>query len=125
VKIFMICPVRKVTPEFREMVRVQVELREQHGHKVHWPERDTNQAADSIGICEQNRTAIEQADEVHVCYDGESTGCLFDLGVAFALGKRVVAVPECVPPMTEGKSFTNLIWQLHALGLHRRMVAGR
>ncbi|WP_352793436.1 nucleoside 2-deoxyribosyltransferase [Mesorhizobium sp. M0243] len=78
------------------------------GFAVYWPQRDTDQT-DPIGfaICAQNAEAIAAADVVHVIWDGLSQGALFDLGVAFALGKKVVALD--LPPGTSGKSFQNMV----------------
>jgi len=109
-RIFLICPVRGHDPsETQELV----EKIEQQGHEVYWPHRDTNQV-DSCGlrICEDNRRAIEAADEVVVVWNGESQGCLFDLGMAFALRKPILI--EDVPPATRGKSFQNMIraWEV-------------
>jgi hypothetical protein len=44
------------------------------------------------------------ADEVHVFWDAESFGSHFDLGMAYALGKRIVPV-SCERPDTPGKSY--------------------
>ena len=77
-------------------------------YDVYWPPRDTDQS-DPIGleICKANREAIEQADVVHIIWDGKSTGSLFDLGMVFALDKplRVISLP----PETDHKSFQNMI----------------
>ena len=102
---FLICPVRGVD---QAEIRPFVEALEADGWKVHWPPRDTNQD-DHLGlrICTDNAKAIEVADVMHVIWDGKSQGCLFDLGVAFALRKRVIALS--LPPATSGKSFQNMI----------------
>jgi nucleoside 2-deoxyribosyltransferase len=78
------------------------------GFDVHWPLRDTDQS-DNTGfdICSNNLKAISNADVVHVIWDGKSEGCLFDLGVAFALRKRIVVIT--LPETTEFKSFQNMI----------------
>lgn len=102
---FLVCPVRGASPA--KSAKVTEEL-EADGWLVHWPRRDTNQS-DPIGlkICEENLAAIEKADIVYVIWDGKSQGCLFDLGMAFALRKLVV--PISLPAATEGKSFQNMI----------------
>lgn len=104
-KSFLICPVRGVDPATQSAIVAGLEAQ---GFKVHWPPRDTNQN-DGVGlrICRDNKAAIEAADVVHVMWDGKSQGCLFDLGVAFALGKKVH--PVSLPAPTEGKSFQNMI----------------
>jgi len=104
-KAFLICPVRgHAASETAEIVR----RLESDGWEVHWPHRDTNQD-DSIGlqICSDNRDAILSAHRVFVVWDGESTGCLFDLGMAFALQKPITVL-ECPMP-TSGKSFQNMM----------------
>lgn len=104
-KTFLICPVRGVDPAAS---RAYVERLEGAGYTVHWPHRDTDQS-DPVGlrICTDNRDAIMESDCVHVVWDGKSQGCLFDLGMAFAMGKPVI--PLDLPPPSEGKSFQNMI----------------
>ena len=106
-KTFLICPVRGHDPAELQSI---VDKLESEGWQVHYPPRDTNQD-DPTGynICEQNFFAIKHADVVHVIWDGKSQGCLFDLGMAFALTKRIV--PISLPDQTEGKSFQNMVMQ--------------
>jgi len=101
---FLICPVRGVSPEASRMV---VSILESNGFKVHWPPRDTQQNAKGLDICSQNMEAIRKAKMVFVIWDGKSEGCLFDLGVAFALNKRLCRIST--PQETEGKSFQNVM----------------
>ena len=104
-KTFLICPVRGVpASETADLVK----RLESEGWDVHWPHRDTDQNdLTGLRICRDNRDAINRADAVHVVWDGNSQGCLFDLGMAFALNKRVV--PLSLPALTEGKSFQNMV----------------
>jgi len=118
-KIFMICPVRNATPQMRENILAEVEHLESLGHSVHYPARDTKQDDPTgLSICKANRAAIEAADEIHVIWDGESTGSIFDLGVAFALRKKVVPVVGRFPRMSNGKSIQNMVydWQENGAG---------
>jgi len=107
-KAFLICPVRKAESETQSLAAYVVERWEVAGHKVHWPPRDTNQIDETgLRICQDNRTAIQEADLILVIWDGKSQGCLFDLGIAFALRKAIYSID--LPPETEGKSFQNMI----------------
>ncbi len=45
-----------------------------------------------LGIFTYNREMIEWADEVHLIWDGRSIGSVFDLGITFALRKKLVIV---------------------------------
>jgi nucleoside 2-deoxyribosyltransferase len=104
-KTFLICPVRGHDKRETENI---VKRLEDGGYIVYWPHRDTDQE-DETGyrICCQNRDAIESADVIHIIWDGKSEGVLFDLGMAFAMGKKVV--PLEMPLQTPGKSFQNMV----------------
>lgn len=115
-KIFLICPVRNLTDEFKEKLERYVRVREGlHEDEVHYPPRDTDQVDPTgLRICTDNLTAMYFADEVHIAWDEKSEGCLFDLGIAFALKKKITPVPFLFPTETKtGKSFPNMIWALY------------
>lgn len=115
-KIFLICPVRGITEEEKVVIEKYVLDLEKTGHTVHWPPRDTNQN-DSIGlrICQDNRQAIEESDEIHIWWNEKSQGSLFDFGMAFALGKKIVLInPESVQK-TPAKSFNNVLLELNSM----------
>lgn len=117
-KIFLISPVRNVTKRERKQIEEYVAKLENRDHQVHWPERNTNQN-DKIGlrICTDNRRAIEWADEIHIWWQWtkrrKSTGSLFDFGIAFALGKKIVLANPTEVESTPGKSFNNVLLALH------------
>lgn len=103
--IFLICPVRGHEMQETEAI---VEHYEKNGNSVHWPPRDTDQNDETgLRICRDNAKAIANADVVAVVWDGKSQGCLFDLGIAFALQKRII--PISLPELTDVKSFQNMI----------------
>ena len=85
-KIVIICSVRSGTPQD---VYDYVSKLESEGHNVYLPPRDTPQD-DPVGLniflrmCQQ----IRLADEVHIFYNKDSQGIHFDMGCAFALGKK-------------------------------------
>ncbi len=62
------------------------------GIDLYVPMRDTRQDSSILDICWLNRRAIEEAEVCFIVWDGESYGCMFDLGIAYALKKRVVMV---------------------------------
>lgn len=106
--IFVICPVR--SGAMKNEVARYVEHLETMGNEVYWPPRDTDQD-DPTGyrICSDNLEAISRAGVVHVAWDGESQGCLFDLGMAFALRKEVKRIPNMFPAPTPGKSYPSMV----------------
>ena len=123
-KIFLISPVRTgVSDKEKAAIAAYVAFHEDAaGHEVYWPIRDTDQN-DPVGdrICRDNLAAIVAADEVHVWYKAGSEGSVFDLGIAFALGKTIrLANPDDVTP-TQHKSFPNVLLKLsgHRLRLPR------
>ena len=107
-KIYVICPVRRAGDEV-STVSAYVSKLESEGHIVHYPPRDVDQTDDGIGlsICQHHRAAMEEADEVHVWWDYESTGSHFDFGMAYALHKPIFVVNN--PNRTPNKSYTNIL----------------
>lgn len=112
---FLICPVRLQDAAEQAQIRAWVEAQEAQGVRVYWPLRDTDQS-DPVGvaICHANRIGIEQSAVVAVWWNPESRGSLFDLGIAWALGKPVLCIQAV--PKTEGKSFNNLLHAWHRGG---------
>ena len=106
-KIFVICSIRGATPSETSEIESYVLNLEANGHQVHAPHRDTNQHALGYEICKQNASAIRDADEVHIFYTSKSQGTHFDMGIAFALGKKIKIVKN--EPLTEGKSFQRML----------------
>lgn len=108
--IFLICTVRLGVTE---LSKAYVKKLEVDGHKVHFPPRDTNQIDPLKGwnICNDNLKAIEEADEVHIIYNPNSQGIHFDMGMAFALRKKVklINVNDWLDEKSQNKSFLNVI----------------
>lgn len=92
-KIFIIGPVRNITIEEETLIRKYVYDLKNTSHKVHWSVEDVDQN-DPTGcrICSDNRKGMEDSDEVHVWWNPESQGSIFDLGMAFAFNKIIVIV---------------------------------
>jgi len=102
---FVICPVRKLTSELREVIGAKVAELERQGVIVHWPPRDTDQTGSGLERCEQNCLAIIKADVVYIWQEGE--GWLFDFGMAFAMHKPIVV--WYAQDKTIEESFTNVL----------------
>jgi len=103
-KCFLICPVRGHDMSETEDVVANLEA---NGWAVHWPPRDTDQNADELNICEENKRAIESADQVFIIWDENSKGSHFDLGMAFALSKPISVLD--IVACEEGKSFAKML----------------
>ncbi len=110
-RIFLISPVRHLFSGELAKIDAYVGMFESAGHTVYWPYRDTYQDDDQDGggvaICKANEHALVLADEVHIWWNPDSAGSLFDLGMAFALHKPLVAANRVLPTST--KSFENVV----------------
>lgn len=78
------------------------------GIDLYVPMRDTRQDEDVIDICRANGAAIREADICFIVWDGRSFGCLFDLGIAYAIGKRVMVL-DSPAPVKDSKSWAEFI----------------
>jgi hypothetical protein len=110
-KIGIICSIREASVEYTVLLWHYVHQKEDEGHTVHFPMRDTNQKGTSMEICTSNVEAFRTCDEIHVFYSSKSQGTHFDMGACFAMDKRIKVIAS--EPLTEGKSFQNLLseWQ--------------
>ncbi len=141
-RIFVICPVRPPKTGFlkrmfqkvlsllfgtvdswtktQNAIKAYVEKLEAEGYEVYWPPRDNPyQRIDENGIfiCEHNRDKMFWANEIHIWYDKNSTGSVFDIGMFFtfvriySFKKFVIINRENISP-TPHKSFENVILSL-------------
>ena len=93
-KIFLICPVRNATDEQRKWIEEFVREKYNDGYTIHAPHLHTRQT-DLFGgyaICMQNAKAVATSEEIDIYYDQSSTGSVFDLGVAYALHKKLIVL---------------------------------
>ena len=108
--IFLICPVRNASVEQKARMKTYIDSLEAEGKTVYYPARDTNQVDISgYRICSDNREAIKNSKEVHIIWDKNSQGSLFDLGIVFALEKPLTVVNLEDLEITEAKSFSNMV----------------
>jgi hypothetical protein len=110
-KVYIICPVRNAILQQTEGIGAYVAGLRREGHAVHFPVTDVPQD-DPTGaaICRAHLAAMRDADEVHVFWDVSSFGSHFDLGMAYALGKRIVPV-ACYQPDGGSKSYWKVMCQ--------------
>ena len=90
-KTFVICPVRHAAEEQKAWIEGFVAMKREKGYIVHYPEKNTVQE-DTLGgynICLQNALAMATSESIDIYYDQSSTGSVFDLGVAYALHKKL------------------------------------
>lgn len=106
--IYIICPVRGV-PGGIESIRLYVADMRARGHSVHYPPDSVDQNdPNGLSICVAHLSAMRRADEVHVFWDVESKGSHFDLGMAFALGKKIKPISHFRDD-NEGKSYWKMM----------------
>ena len=105
VNVYIICAVRNATPERVDELRRYAESLRASGHHVHFPPDDAPQE-DPTGeaICRTHLAAMKDCDEVHVFWDVKSSGSHFDLGMAYALGRKLVPM-ACEKPDGSEKSY--------------------
>ena len=66
---------------------------ELEGHETYVPLRDTEQVLTTEPeILASNLKGIKWADECHLIWDLSSQGTLFDMGCAYALGKKIKVI---------------------------------
>ena len=114
---FIICTVRGASEEYRKKLEDYVANLEANGYEVHLPHRDTNQNARGYDICNQNAKAIAMAHEVHVFYNTDSQGTHFDMGVAFAYGRKII-LAEPVEYDPTKKSFARMLNEWESIFKH-------
>jgi len=95
-KRYILSPVTNVTPKEVEIIETWVKDREAEGHLVHLPWRDVDQEGlTGLGCCVENLQAMEECDIIDMYWNPKkSPGSIFDLGMAFALGKRWTLINE-------------------------------
>lgn len=82
--VFLICPVRNADIGQKEEINKYLNKSEEEGMKIYYPARDTNQIDDTgYRICYDNITAVANSNGVHIFYDQNSFGSVFDLGAAY------------------------------------------
>jgi len=114
-RVFIICPVKNATKSDQDFLNTYVNMLEELGTHVHYPERDTNQVdLKGLGynICEENKRAMRWADEVHVYWAKDSEGSRFDLGMCSMSEKPLFLINKWNVKKTKKKSIQNVLLAL-------------
>ena len=107
-KVFVTCSISGASNSYLTKLENYAKHLESKGFEVYLPHLHTKQDDTEFNICTNNMHAIKNADEVHVYYSSSSKGTHFDLGVSFALGKKIVIVENESYDENE-KSFAKMI----------------
>ena len=113
--IYLIHPIENLTKKEKDFLDDYVLELEAHGNRVHYPIRDVGQNQDGFKICLEHRKAIKEVKEVHIYWTKKSRGSLFDFGMAFSIGKKIVLINKNQVKRTKNKSYENLLLDLHDL----------
>ena len=92
--IFLISPVRNASEEQKKEIEEYKRICEQLKYKIYVPHLDTVQT-DLLGgytICHRNALGLSSSDAVHMYYDQNSRGSMFDLGVAYACEEPLIII---------------------------------
>jgi nucleoside 2-deoxyribosyltransferase len=80
-----------------------IEVEKKIKEKCYIPGRDTNQKQHGNEILHDNFKALKECDdEVFCVWDGHSFGTLFDMGCAYALGKKIFPCSIQIEPNSLG-----------------------
>ena len=108
-RIYVIGPVRIATEGQASIQANYCAKMEAEGHEVFLPQRDAPQDSPTgYEIVEAELEAIKEADEVHVFWDINSKGSHFDLGMAYALRKKII-MRYLFQPDSEDKSYVKVV----------------
>lgn len=115
--IYLICPVRRVSPELRRFLDDYVSQLESQGNRVHYPPRDVNQNDETgLALMLNHRDALERSDEVHAYWSQDSEGSVCDLGMTLMARKplRLINKQEVIDWLSNhpGKSYTRVVYLL-------------
>lgn len=111
-KIHLICPVRNVTEEQQKEIDDYCAQLEKEGHVVHNPKYAVDQNDPTgLNICLGHYESMKISDRIDIFWDCDSKGSHFDLGMAFALGKKVKVV-KLYKPDNDGKSYAKVMYEL-------------
>ena len=118
-KIYLICPVRKVSTELKKFLDDYVEEQELQGNKVHYPPRDVNQNDETgLNIMLSHRSAMKDCNEVHAYWVPESEGSVCDLGMVLMAEKplKLINYKSVLEWLNThpGKSYTAVVFELDA-----------
>lgn len=94
---------------YQEKMNIYSQTLWNRDHDFRMPAFDSHDM-DELEMCQYNLANIKWADEVHIFWDQRSMGTIFDLGIAFALDKRIKVI------YLEGKTFAGMMKKYEAKG---------
>jgi len=112
--VYIICPVRNLSPEQQQEIDRYVEWLEDDSYLVYYPPRDVDQTDSvDVNIIRAHRRVMKKCGRVDVFWDVNSRGSHFDLCMAIAYGKPLRLI-KAYQPDNEGKSFLKVIQKMQA-----------
>jgi hypothetical protein len=89
-----------VPDETNTLIKEYVDRKKKEGYCVYCLNSITSQEdpIEGVLICEDNRQVIENASEVHLFYTSLSHELRFNLGIAFASGKKIILANKNMSP---------------------------
>ncbi len=113
-RVYLICPVRNISPGQQQEIEQYVYGLEINGYVVHYPPRDVEQNDPTgVDIVLAHRQAMKNCGRVDIFWDVNSSGSHFDIGMAIILGKKLRLV-KAFQDDSEGKSYLKVIQELQS-----------
>jgi hypothetical protein len=112
--IFLISSINNLTARERYLIELYIAEREHAGHQVRWSVRDYKEDNHSeLRIAREKRSAIKQADAIHIWYSPESKEVVFDLAMTVGKKKELhLANPDEFASTTKTDYLSRLIQEL-------------
>lgn len=115
-KIYIICPVRNQTSKQGIKIEDYIKKLEKEGHEIFYPMIHAPQESETgYEIVESELSAIKECNEVHVFWDINSKGSHFDLGMCYALNKKIKMI-HLFQDDDKEKSYVKVIKKYNEVG---------
>jgi hypothetical protein len=122
--IYLLCPVRNMTVDQKDVLENYIKTQESLGHKIH-SFKNVDQSDDTgFNIVMGHFEGMKSSDEIHVFWDVCSKGSHFDLGMALVfseLENKKIKLIKCFSD-EEGKSYWKAISRYCEKGKEFKLV---